>query len=457
MECCEEKKCPSRKHVGGGNYICKHDNLKVRFPELVGEWHPDNEPMENYSAYSKKEVPWRCRKNPCGCHIWMSSISNRTGKVKSKCPFCSKKAFCKHNSLKALYPELIPEWHEDNESMENYFPHSNKEVKWKCPDNPCGCHVYLADINHRTRYLPIKNNCPFCLNRELCKHNNLKVLHPELIDEWHEDNGPMENYPPSYSTERMKWRCKINPCGCHIWKTFIHHRAGKAKSGCPFCSHHKLCPHNNLKALHPELVDEWHPDNGPMENFAPGSDERKKWICSSPKNSCGCHIWITAICDRTGPGKKGCSFCSRLKFCVHNNLFINYPELQSQWHPDNGPMESFPCHSDYKAKWMCIKDKNCIWEAIIYNRTRRPRDGCGCPKCRMCPSCGLWQTYGRLCPYCKPKNQNKLYQKTKEIKIVTFLKEKLPDEEFIHNKSVGKDCTNVTYFQIYFFNVVIIT
>ena len=83
-----------------------------------------------------------------------------------------------------------------------------------------------------------------------------------------------------------------------------------------------------------------------------------------------------------------------------------------------------------------------------------------CYKCRMCPSCGLWQTYGRLCPYCKPKNQNKLYQKTKEIKIVTFLKEKLPDEEFIHNKSVGKDCTNGhlfpdILFQCSYYNIII--
>ncbi len=65
----------------------------------------------------------------------------------------------------------------------------------------------------------------------------------------------------------------------------------------------------------------------------------------------------------------------------------------------------------------------------------------GCKKCNMCPSCGLWRTMGKLCEYCKPKNQNKLYQKTKEMEIVRFLKDKLPDNEFIHNKSVGSDCS----------------
>ena len=65
----------------------------------------------------------------------------------------------------------------------------------------------------------------------------------------------------------------------------------------------------------------------------------------------------------------------------------------------------------------------------------------GCPTCQLCPSCKLWRTKGKLCVYCKPKDKNVLYQKTKEIQIVNFLKEKLPDHEFIHNKSIGTDCT----------------
>jgi predicted RNA-binding Zn-ribbon protein involved in translation (DUF1610 family) len=65
----------------------------------------------------------------------------------------------------------------------------------------------------------------------------------------------------------------------------------------------------------------------------------------------------------------------------------------------------------------------------------------GCPKCLMCPSCQLWRTYGKLCSFCIPKDKNKLYQKTKEMAVVKFLKDSLPDNDFIHNKSVGSDCT----------------
>jgi len=66
----------------------------------------------------------------------------------------------------------------------------------------------------------------------------------------------------------------------------------------------------------------------------------------------------------------------------------------------------------------------------------------GCPKCLLCPSCELWKTNGKLCSYCKPKSENQKYKKTKEYAVVNHLREHLPaDKEFIHNRSVGKDCT----------------
>ncbi len=56
----------------------------------------------------------------------------------------------------------------------------------------------------------------------------------------------------------------------------------------------------------------------------------------------------------------------------------------------------------------------------------------------LCSSCELWRTMGKLCEYCKPNGK---YIKTKELKVVQYLKEYLFDIDFIHNNSVGKDCT----------------
>ena len=68
----------------------------------------------------------------------------------------------------------------------------------------------------------------------------------------------------------------------------------------------------------------------------------------------------------------------------------------------------------------------------------------GCSRCRSCPSCGLWITEGNLCSYCKKpeKGTNKLYTKTKEMAVVKFLKDNLPNHDFIHNRSVGNECND---------------
>ena len=67
----------------------------------------------------------------------------------------------------------------------------------------------------------------------------------------------------------------------------------------------------------------------------------------------------------------------------------------------------------------------------------------GCQKCNLCPSCQLWRTLGKLCIYCKPNNKlyKKAYEKSKEYAVLKYLREKLPDYDFIHNKSVGSLCT----------------
>lgn len=68
-----------------------------------------------------------------------------------------------------------------------------------------------------------------------------------------------------------------------------------------------------------------------------------------------------------------------------------------------------------------------------------------CPKCLLCPSCKIFRTRGKLCSYCLPIEENKLYKrvykKSKEYAVVNYLKEKLPDYNFIHNKSIGSHCT----------------
>lgn len=269
----------------------------------------------------------------------------------------------------------------------------------------------------------------------VCEHNNLELLYPDLINEWYIDNPPMNGFLPG-SITKVQWICQKNPCGCHIWPASIFNRTRKKKTECPFCNNRKLCPHNNLLAIHPELAIEWHPDNKKMDTYSPNSGQKVKWVCQ--KNECGCHIWESTINHRTSKCKSGCPYCYNFKLCAHNNLLAIYPELEKEWHYDNKSMILYPPNSGEKVKWICLNAQH-IWKAEIKSRTGKKS---GCPICYLCPSCKLFGTHGKLCSYCRPQIDNKLYEKTKEMKVVKFLKEKLPDNEFIDNKSVSSGCTN---------------
>lgn len=214
---------------------------------------------------------------------------------------------CSHNNLEINRPNLMLEWHPDNKiPMSHYTVNSNKKVKWLCSNNTdCDCHEWETAISGRTRS-DTPNGCPFCVNKQLCEHNNLATKSPHLAIEWHPDNPPMSAYPP-VSGKVVKWICSKNMCGCHIWSDSINHRVNeKNPIGCPFCVNQQLCDHNNLEALRPELIMEWHPDNLPMSLYSSSSHKKVKWICS--KNNT--HIWNAVIGGRTRTvDPSGCPQC----------------------------------------------------------------------------------------------------------------------------------------------------
>ncbi len=422
-------------------------NLKIDHPELIEEWHPDNPLMESFKSMSHKNVKWKCRRSPCECHVWNAVIQCRS--YGNGCPYCNGKP-CIHNNLKTQFPDLEDEWNNiANGEMENFSAHSSQKVKWVCSSNHCGCHEWDATIGSRTDKNK-KCGCPYCAGMKTCDHNNLAVTNPELIDEWHSDNLPMNTFL-SGSSKKVKWVCKNNHCGCHVWVAEIRARIHK-NSGCPYCAG-KICDHNNLAISYPELIDEWHPDNSSMNTFSSRSHKKVKWVCKN--NPCGCHVWKSTISSRTDKNNPcGCPYCLGRKLCDHNNLAAKFPELAIKWHIDNPPIESFPRYSHEKVKWIC--SNNHQYERSVSNQIKYDH----CPICRYCPSCGLWRTNGKLCAYCEPANKNNVYFKTKEMKVVNFMRGQLPDEEFIHNKSAGSECTGGhlfpdILFQKAYYNIII--
>ena len=224
---------------------CIHYNLLLLYPDLCKDWDYQKNKIlniklpEEFSPKSVKEVWWICNKNPCGCHLWKATIRNRAGTLTTKatgCPYCANLKLCEHNNLLALHPELCNEWdYIANERNPNSYARGSKnKVWWICNKNPCGCHKWQASICHRTKINP--SNCPYCDGKNLCSHNNLSALHPEICKEWDYNknlNSP-ETYPPG-SDESVWWVCNNDPNLTHSWEAIINHRTSKRKYGCPDC------------------------------------------------------------------------------------------------------------------------------------------------------------------------------------------------------------------------------
>ena len=294
-----------------------------------------------------------------------------------------KNYVCVHNNLAVTHPHLAAQWHSNwhsnnKEPPENYLRGSKEEVWWKCPDDPCGCHVWKAKILHRAREDP-SQTCRFCRNMKACPHNNLTITHPHIAAEWHPDNKKLPTEYTFASCDYAQWKC-TDRCECHVWKSRIHDRTRTDMPyRCKMCSNKKPCVHNNLTVTHPHIAAEWHPDNKKLPTeYTSSSCERIWWGC--PNNSCGCHVWKSRIHDRTRKDMLyKCPFCGGRRICPHYNLLTVHPDIAAEWHRDNklGP-EHYSRGSDQKVKWECKYGHS--YYAIISDRTRKDSRR-KCPKC----------------------------------------------------------------------------
>lgn len=303
--------------------ISPTNNFATAFPELLIEWHKErNGDLSPYDVapFSGKKVWWKCSQG----HEWESTVSNRTGKNKNGCPFCSGKRASDHHNLARLFPDLLNEWcYEKNTSLdpEKITPYSHQKVWWRCSKG----HEWLTGIAYRTKQ---KSGCPYCSGKFVGSDNSLAILHPELAREWHsEKNGNLTPNDVSPGTDRkVWWLCDKG----HSWEAAICHRTSNTKAtGCPYCSGRNATVENNLKVLFPDLAKEWDFEkNNPLqpEMVKPGSNKKVWWKCING------HEWLTTPNKRTGEGTN-CPNCapqtSRLEirlFCELKYLFGNNVE-----------------------------------------------------------------------------------------------------------------------------------
>ncbi len=139
----------------------------------------------------------------------------------------------------------------------------------------------------------------------------------------------------------------------------------------------RLSDNYNLQKLFSDLAKEWHPtknDSLTPRDVTPNSGKKVWWRCSKNKS----HEWGAIISDRNRG--RGCPYCAGRKARIDNCLKTVNPQLAKEWHPTKNdsltPRDITP-FSNKKVWWLCSKNQNHEWDAIINNRNV----GRGCPYC----------------------------------------------------------------------------
>ncbi len=193
-------------------------------PELVPEWDSANTDCkpEKISYGSNRKVSWIGK---CG-HAWTATIKNRSNG--SGCPFCSgNRVLPGFNDLQSQYPVLAKEWSKKNEELSpsEVTVKANRKVWWEC--SKCS-QLWQAKVSDRTE----GHGCPVCTGEKLVPGvNDLAVLHPDLAEEWADENGELRpDMVWPRSRQNVWWKCRI--CG-HSWMGVINSRV--KGQGCPAC------------------------------------------------------------------------------------------------------------------------------------------------------------------------------------------------------------------------------
>ena len=200
------------------------------------------------------------------------------------------------------------------------------------------------------------------------------------------------------SNRKVHWICTECPDGLpHTWESTVQNRT--LGRGCPFCSGHKVCPHNSLPSTAPQVAMDWDASKNPesAHDYAANSHHQAHWLC----DNCG-HKWQAAIFNRE-KNKTGCPSCASTRqrrrlptVTASSSSMKQYWDSQRNAEQRQHP-EIITIGSRQKAHFTCDKcpkGQPHGWRTTVQKVSK----GSGCPCCsghKVC-KCNLLQT---LRPY----------------------------------------------------------
>jgi len=297
------------------------------------------------------------------------------------------------NNLAVVYPQIAKLWlpeHNDGVQAQGVSPNTPRvHGWWRC--QYCGG-IHASSVSNRTK--SAARGCHACGNVRRRRSNaqrrkemheagdNLAACFPEIAAEL---IGADPSDLSRYSHAELLWRCST--CGFEYPAAVRDRTAGG--NGCPECWRLRRIElanqralqaarsGNNVAALHPKLVPEWHPNNdmGP-EAVTPRSHKVILWL-----GPCG-HEWPARVAGRTDPDQpRGCAVCAGRRVSPDRNFAARSPRLALEWGERNeqGP-ETYTPASDQLVWWTC-NNAACRneYEMTITHRLA----GSSCPLCTM--------------------------------------------------------------------------
>lgn len=339
--------CRNKKVLTGYN------DLAFKCPELLNEWdYSKNTINPNEVRFnSDTEVFWKCEKG----HSWTNQVSYRS-KGYGKCVQCV--------NLTENFPELIDEWDFEKNTIDpKFIRYGSVEKAWWI-GKECG-HKWEQGIRSRTRD---KHGCPYCSGQKILKgFNDLGTTNPIIAQQWSAKNSKTVDEVGQNNKNKFIW---TDICG-HEWEMSIYHRKLLKNLSCPVCK--------SILFTHPKIAEQLHPTKNKNINtkLLPAGSEKKVWW---KHPVCG-HEWEQTIYGRTKTiNESKCQICIN-KHVIKgiNDLGTTNKGLIQEWNFDKNDIDPYEISkgSNRKAWWICAKNKEHEWEAIVSDRNR----GSGCPDC----------------------------------------------------------------------------
>ena len=221
---------------------------------------------------------------------------------------------------------------------------------------------------------------------------DISLLKPQLQKEWHHaKNRPLINIQIQPGSNRLVWwTCDQCPLGLpHEWLASVDKRQGE-NSRCPFCANRKLCHHNSLLTVAPDVASYWDTAKNGLtaDQVLTGSSTRRHWLCPT----CS-HSWPARIGSRV-ENNSGCP-----KYCKKSMRYTRQPTLTASNHPvmvefDHSrnqeaglDPDKITLGSHKRVHWVCSNCPRGQPHLYMASPNSRIGNGTGCPYCSSVRAC----------------------------------------------------------------------